>query len=408
MTVIDQVQTGPRIPGLEACRDGLRPLGRGFDEIGALLQRAGVSRLACLTGLDSPSVPVWSCIRPRSKSLATSFGKGLTEPQAQISAVMEALESAHAEDCVARVCRTASLDAILAEGCEVVPLLALSRCTGAEIDGDLSIRWVEGRGLRSGAPVLAPLELVGLDYSDAAALPEFTMASIGLGAHTDPESAARHALLELIEHHSVSQIDQFPGFPDFLPRLGLDDAPSAVLAAIETTGLGPARPVFRLVPGAFGTSTVLCTILRYDSGSGIEQGRCFGVACRADLVEAALAALVEAAQVRMGLIAGAREDLKDHHYRRGTAGTDLSGKEIGWRYPGASDFAAAPPRLAEIVARMEADGAAEPCVFDLTGADDPITVVRVLAPGLTCEASTSRRLGSNAIDTLMGLARLLS
>ena len=113
MTVIDQVQTGPRIPGLEACRDGLRPLGRGFDEIGALLQRAGVSRLACLTGLDSPSVPVWSCIRPRSKSLATSFGKGLTEPQAQISAVMEALESAHAEDCVARVCRTASLDAIL-------------------------------------------------------------------------------------------------------------------------------------------------------------------------------------------------------------------------------------------------------------------------------------------------------
>lgn len=402
------MRTDPRIPGLDACRDGARSLGLEIDDLGAMLRRAGVTRLAGLTGLDRLSVPVWSCIRPGSKSLATSFGKGLSSAQAQLTAVMEAMESAWAEDCAAHEVRRASMTEVLAEGRKVVPLQALSRCRALEIDPDLPVRWVEGREIRSGAPVLAPLELVGLDYADADALPPFTMASIGLGAHTVVESAVRHALLELIEHHTVSQVDQFPGFPDFLPRLRLEDAPAEVRAALEETGLASVRPVFRLVPGAFGTTTVLCSIPRFDDGATTRQGRCFGVACRFDIGAAALAALVEAAQVRMGLIAGAREDLKDHHYRRTSAGPDLVLKEIGWDPPPGSDPGDAEPGVAGIVARMVADGAGEPCVFHLTGADDPIEVVRVLAPGLSCEASASRRLGGNAIDTLMGLARLLT
>src|SRR5215218_5721937 len=63
-----------------------------------LLRPAGITRLADVTGLDWIGVPVYQAIRPRSRLLAVSQGKGLTRAQAQVSALMESLEGFHAED----------------------------------------------------------------------------------------------------------------------------------------------------------------------------------------------------------------------------------------------------------------------------------------------------------------------
>ena len=59
--------------------------------------RLGITRVGDITGLDRIGVPVWFCCRPNSRGLAVSQGKGITSERARLSAIMEALEGAIAE-----------------------------------------------------------------------------------------------------------------------------------------------------------------------------------------------------------------------------------------------------------------------------------------------------------------------
>lgn len=70
----------------------VKPLLRGF----------GITRVANVTGLDVVGVPVWCAIRPLSRSLTVSQGKGITHELAAISAAMESIELYHAEFCLPR------------------------------------------------------------------------------------------------------------------------------------------------------------------------------------------------------------------------------------------------------------------------------------------------------------------
>ena len=47
---------------------------------------------------------------------------------------------------------------------------------------------------------------------------------------------------------------------------------------------------------------------------------------------------------------------------------------------------------------------AEPYVFELSDPTDPVTAVRVLAPGLVSGLDESRSLGLGALSVLFGLA----
>ena len=72
------------------------------------LQDWGVTRVAMVQDLDRSPVAVAQAIRPNATTIATSQGKGLSVALARCSAVMEAIELAHAErlsgpDCWARV-----------------------------------------------------------------------------------------------------------------------------------------------------------------------------------------------------------------------------------------------------------------------------------------------------------------
>src|SRR5438132_13617410 len=57
--------------------------------------RMGITRLGNITGLDHIGIPV--AVRPNSRSVSVSQGKGLELPQAVASALMEAREGFHAE-----------------------------------------------------------------------------------------------------------------------------------------------------------------------------------------------------------------------------------------------------------------------------------------------------------------------
>ena len=57
----------------------------------------GITRLADVTGLDTIGLPVIQAVRPNSRSISVSQGKGLDVASARASALMEAIEGYHAE-----------------------------------------------------------------------------------------------------------------------------------------------------------------------------------------------------------------------------------------------------------------------------------------------------------------------
>ncbi len=61
-------------------------------------KKFGITRVANVTGLDHIGIPIYSAIRPNSKTIVSSAGKGLNNDQSLISAVMEAIETEVAEN----------------------------------------------------------------------------------------------------------------------------------------------------------------------------------------------------------------------------------------------------------------------------------------------------------------------
>src|SRR5262252_8690331 len=63
-----------------------------------LAPQMGITRLGNVTGLDRIGIPVAIAVRPNSRSVSVSQGKGLDLTQAMASALMEAIEGFHAEE----------------------------------------------------------------------------------------------------------------------------------------------------------------------------------------------------------------------------------------------------------------------------------------------------------------------
>src|SRR5256885_2271791 len=90
-----------------AARMGITRLGNitGSAEPGETLARVrphaarmGITRLGNITGLNRIGIPVAIAVRPNSRSVSVSQGKGYDLPQAMASALMEACEGFHAEE----------------------------------------------------------------------------------------------------------------------------------------------------------------------------------------------------------------------------------------------------------------------------------------------------------------------
>jgi ribosomal protein S12 methylthiotransferase accessory factor len=69
-----------------------------WERIRPHLPGLGVTRVGEITGLDRIGIPVWFAVRPNARTLSVSQGKGLSDAAARASAVMEAVELAHAEE----------------------------------------------------------------------------------------------------------------------------------------------------------------------------------------------------------------------------------------------------------------------------------------------------------------------
>lgn len=364
-----------------------------WDLVSPVMGDYGVTRVADVTGLDVIGIPVWMAVRPLAATLAVSQGKGVTGLHAKVSALMEAIELWHAESAPLPVARPATAADDLDLPYDV---LELDQSPGSLLTRQTRLDWVAGRGLISDAPVLVPVDAVSLapegspvadgacgtrhDGAPAWRPPGITRGSNGLASGNCLTEAALHALYEVMERDALSR----------LPRGGIDGC-VAVQADSVTAGCGEliqqvlgagAYLGLWLVPSRIGISCFCCRIWSPDfpvlaEGSGAHSS-----------AEVALSrAVTEAAQSRLTMIAGSRDDIGPV-YDLVSSGIVAEPRppsdQAAWhdlRLPAFSRFDAVDDELAWLAGRVRAVTGAEPLLVDLSTRTE-FAVTRIVAPGL--------------------------
>ncbi len=273
----------------------------------------GITRVGDVTGLDTLGIPTWFACRPNSRSLSVSQGKGVTHSQARISAIMEAVEGASAERPKNLIARFGSYNELGRCDLDSIPLKSIKRVQWDGFNPDAGRGWVPGISFPSGNLVYAPYELIGLDFRMD--MPwdhqSFLMTSVGLAAGFTLSQATVHALYELVENDATAALEMFGATPATFTPLkyvaGEDARLDEATARLADAG---AKIAFGDCSNDIGLP-VICAFINWPNTSsrpGSERV-CAGFACRTDPHEAALAALLEAAQSRLTNIAGSRDDI---------------------------------------------------------------------------------------------------
>ncbi|MGH7004057.1 MAG: YcaO-like family protein, partial [Alphaproteobacteria bacterium] len=126
----------------------------------------GIVRIAEVTGLDRIGIPVWMAVRPNSRTLAVSQGKGVSAAHARASAVMEAAEIAIAEN-IPVPSIVASRAELRDAGHSVFDGRMLLMRGADEAAADETEPWLEGFDLLQHKTVWVPRELLSLDFTMA-------------------------------------------------------------------------------------------------------------------------------------------------------------------------------------------------------------------------------------------------
>jgi ribosomal protein S12 methylthiotransferase accessory factor len=359
------------------------------------LEDFGITRVADVTALDAIGIPVTQVIRPNARTISVSAGKGVDLLAAKASGLGEAIETACAEG--APLGAVLEPAALLGREAAIVDVVRFPTETGASLPDDQPIPWVEGVELLSDAPTWVPMELVGLDFvrgyqSDTWG--HFRQSSSGLAAGNTWEEATLHGLCELVERDDAARLRQLPARADWdllVDLTSVDPVSDNLVSRFREAGIAVAAWE---MTGPSGLPSF--TVMIADPHADPELHPipvCGGHGCHTDPSVALCRALVEAAQSRLTGIVGSREDV-DPTRRRLSHGLDLleSHRRVieAAATRGPRGFSAAPNLSGDSVAvdrqraiaSVHSMGIDQVVVVDLSPPDLPISVTRVVAPGL--------------------------
>jgi ribosomal protein S12 methylthiotransferase accessory factor len=353
----------------------------------AAARAAGVTRLANVTRLDRIGLPVWQAVRPMSRALSVHQGKGATDADAQVGALLEAVESHHSEifDREGPICRFDALP-----GHARAPVLDdFARDRQRPPPAEAEHRWVEAEGLGLAQSLFLPLELVSLDFTRNLPSP-FDRSSNGVGTGTSRGQAIEVALQEQIERDAVNEWQSRGIFACTLDALRLDSVPFDWLGAWRDR-IAAAGARFRLyrVPSITGTPVFACEI-NDPSKPGLAYGITHGQGCHPIPEIALFRALAEALQARATVIAGSRDDMGPDIYEERRDGVTVT---FGLPLPPAmrgvewDEIAPGPIGWEAIVETLASRGYGRIGVVEL-GRPSGFAIVRAFVCGL---GSTSRR-----------------
>jgi ribosomal protein S12 methylthiotransferase accessory factor len=264
-----------------------------------------------VTRLDRIGLPVWQAVRPMSQALSVHQGKGATPQDAQVGALLEAVERHAAESfaCEGPICGFEQL--ALEKRAPFLADFAADRERAPA--GDEEVAWVESKSLSGDAPLYLPFDLVSLDFTrNVPSL--FDRASNGVAIGATREEAIVVALHELIERDSVTVWKA----QDLFGIMESTVEPKSVpfdwfhfwRGKIEAAG---ARMRCYAIPSLTGSPVFACEINDL-SKDGNAYRAVQGRGCHFSPEVALFKAVAEAIQGRATYIAGARDDLLPSDY----------------------------------------------------------------------------------------------
>lgn len=356
-----------------------------------LLQRMGITRLANVTGLDTIGIPVVMAVRPNSRSLAVAQGKGLDLDAAKVSAAMESIEGFHAER-VDGPLRLASYEELRNDHLVVDPhCLPLSH--DHHFRSSLPMLWMAGHDWLTDAPTYVPYQLVHTAYTTRMRwdLVGFTATSTGLASGNHPLEAVSHALCEVIERDATAAFDALSDEQQRSRLVDLstvDDEDSvSVLERFRASGVTVA--VWDMT-SRVGLPVFGCLIAERDGDPHRLLPGASGYGCHPSRHVALLRALTEAAQSRLTIIAGSRDDMLRFGYSTWRQDANVHAWREQTRELGTVSYAAVPDYQYDSFdedVRLELDavarvGGGPVVVCDLTRPELAIPVVRVIVGGM--------------------------
>lgn len=346
-----------------------------------LLPAMGITRVAELTGLDVIGIPTFQAVRPNARTLSVSQGKGVTPALARASAVMECIELWHAENLPPAP--------VLATVAEMAPLLPYSvfdlpRPPRSVLSPHTRLSWAPATALDGARSVWVPQALVQLDFSPDGSwrLPVFHRSGTGLASGNTIEEAILHALYEVVERDGLQHAGPW-NHTDADLDLGSVPAGSTTRWTLNRFA---AADIHVRVRDLTPVTDLPC--YEAEIWSHALPMRFGGAGCHRDPDVALSRALTEAAQSRLTLIAGTRDDIPDSTYQWFTSRARLRSPFPTTRPtvrfpatvpPDPGTFAEDLHHITHTVRKRTPHG-----VFwvDLTRPELGIPVVQVLAPGM--------------------------
>lgn len=273
-----------------------------------LLPRMGITRVADVTQLDELGIPVFQAMRPNSRNLSVSQGKGITRQLARVSALMEALETWHAEE--PELPLTYAMLGEMASNLPYSPY-DLNLVTHSLLHDACKLAWFPGHLLGTWEPTFVPADYVRLDFTvtNAWLPPAFDLSSNGLASGNTLEEALLHGLYEVIERDTLARAERRTIQEVIIDPTTIDGAASALL--LEQ--LARAQADFELV-SLTGPTGIPCFEARIVSPNYPLVSPGYG--CHLDRDVALCRAITEAAQSRLTMISGARDDIPKRAYTR--------------------------------------------------------------------------------------------
>jgi ribosomal protein S12 methylthiotransferase accessory factor len=276
----------------------------------------------------------------------------------------------------------------------VVEVDELPRGSGSRFHPDLRLLWCQGRDLFSEEDVLVPYEMVHTNYTTP--FPDghgcFTATSNGLASGNDAVEAISHGICEVVERdaRTLWKLRKEDELNESRLDLGSvnDRTCQQLVGALERAGLSVA--VWDITSD-IGIAVFACLIVPRDDRAMWHSSVAMGHGCHPAREVALARALTEAAQARLTVISGLRDDFRAEPYEQ------LLNPDVVIAVRNRIS-ASAPTRRFNDVPTWDRDtleddvelelecirkaGIRRVVIVDLTKPEFGLPVVRVIAPGL--------------------------
>jgi ribosomal protein S12 methylthiotransferase accessory factor len=360
-----------------------------LERIWAAAPTVGLTRLADVTGLDRIGIPTVVGYRPNSPTLTVSGGKGFTTLAAMVSAGMEAVEIWHAENL--QLDSILESHAVLAEMDMVMAADQLPLTRHSLFDPHRPEPWVMGWDLMAQKAIAVPYAIVSMGNtmgdtkSSTRRWMPFAAGSNGLAGGNHLLEALAAALYEVVERDAIACSRVVGG--GLTRRVDLDTVTDPLVRSLVDRFEAAEISAYLFDSTVdTGIPTYMAVVAdRRDPAMGLYRG--YGAHLDPNI--AMIRALTEAAQARLLLIAGSRDDYftRDQQMNRFMGDGRREAFDAVPALTSADCHTSGATSsfgqdVSIVLDRLRAAGLESAIVVDLTDPDLQIPVVRVVVPGL--------------------------